>query len=135
MAAHVELPDFVDLSLVEFAYRRSVTMQDSQLRLKTQYAAEWGARGVRLARRRDARLLKFLDQACEHVWKWAQWQKSRFKQEGFDNHQQVSGEFTEESTWRQAYQLADQGERDAGAQLEIFQWIYGACAEAVYGPL
>lgn len=133
MSAFVELPDSVSDARVEWTHKRAMTMQAEHVRRAgRRYTEAWRQRGVRLARERDPKLLKFLELAAERLYKLQAPQVSRFRQEGYDEHARRSGEFTEFSTWKNGMLLADQGK---GCDPEVFGWLYGAAAEAVHGTL
>lgn len=135
MAAFVELPDFVSDARVEWTHKRAAHMQAAHSGgAGRRYSEAWRQRGVRLARARDAKVLKFLELSAERLWKLQAPQVSRFRQEGFEAHAQQSGEFTEFSSWKNALLLADTAPGD-GCDPEVFGWIYGAVAEAVHGTL
>lgn len=133
MAAYVELPDQVTDARVEYTHKRAMAMQDQHLvGAGRRYTEAWRQRGVRLARERDPKMMKFLDLSAERLFRLQAPQLSRFRQEGFDHHARVSNEFTEFSQWKQAMLLADE---KRSCNPEVFGWLYGAAAEAVHGTL
>lgn len=131
----VELPDFVTPALVEHCHRRAIQMQAASQRPATRrYALAWYDRGVKAARRRDPKLLKFLDLASERIFELMQPQLSRFSQQGHESFHKVhGGEFTEFSQWKHALLTADEKPEDT--MPEVFGWFYGAVSEAIFGTL
>lgn len=135
MLGRVELDVFVSDKLVEHVYQRAQSAQKAMRRRRTPYMEAYRQRGVRLAAERDPKLLKFLELAAERLWKLQEPQRSRFRQEGHDGYAHESGEFTEFSTFKQAMLLMDQLHREQDCRHEVFGWLYGAVAEAVYGAM
>lgn len=135
MLGRVELEPFVTDKLVEHVYIRAQRAQAAHRTRATTFLTAFRERGMRLARARDPRLLKFLDLASERMWKLQEPQRSRFRQEGFDGHARLTGDFTEFSTFKQALLLADQLHKEGDCSHEVFGWLYAAAAEAVYGPM
>lgn len=129
--ARIELPDFVNERTVERAYARAKQMQDSYMAGRGKaYAASWAERGVRAAKARDGKLLRFMEYAVEVLHKLNDGQQSRLTQSGFARQ-----DYTEFSTWKGAMSKADELGRDASCDPAVFRWVYGAAAEAVYGTL
>lgn len=135
MPANLDIPP-VTAFTVEAAYKRAITMRCHHASYENRpYCELWRARGVRLARVRDDRLLKWLGLAADRLYELQAPQVSRFKQEGFDQHAELSGEFTEFASFKQALLLVDERKERDGVQAGIFGWVYGAAAEAVYGRM
>lgn len=129
--ARIELPEFVTERTVERAYVRAKTMQQQFIaRRGRDYCEAWAARGVRAAKARDGKLLRFLEYAVEVLKKLSDEQQSRLTQAGF-----VRQDYTEFSTWKGAYSKADELGRDESCDPGVFRWVYGAAAEAVFGNL
>lgn len=129
--ARIELPDFVTERTVERAYVRAKEMQDRHMQRQGRaYTEAWAARGVRAARARDGKLLRFLEYSVEVLAKLNDGQQSRLEQAGFRRQ-----DFTEFSIWKGAYQKADELARDESCDPGVFRWVYGAAAEAVFGNL
>jgi len=123
-----DLAEFVTPFLAQAVYRRAQAAQAfARQRPGHDGLKLWIRRGVRAARARDPRLLLMLDRGAEELRRLNDAQQSRFAQEGFARQ-----EFTELSTWRNAYEVADQGEERKGASLEIFGHLLGAAYEAAY---
>lgn len=129
--ARIELPDFVTERTVERAYVRAKQVQDQFMQRRGRvYCEAWAARGVRAAKARDGKLLRFLEYSCEVLQRLSDTQQSRLTQAGF-----VRQDYTELSTWKGAYKKADELGRDESCDPGVFRWIYGAAAEAVFGNL
>lgn len=112
MAAFIELPEWINESTVEEAYRRASRAQ--------QYRKESLATlGMRAARQRDGRLMKALEGGAEILRRMSERQLGS---SGLD----VGGRrvpATEFQLWRNAYETADRGTPEGN-----YQWIYGAAA-------
>lgn len=128
-AARIELPDFMTARLVEKTYQRAMELKQKER------APFWngGAKarrhkdiGVRMAIDRHPKLLLFLDKAAEHLRAENEQQKERFEERGF-----AQTDFSEYSTFREAFIKADEPLRDEYALHNIFCWVYAAVAEAL----
>jgi hypothetical protein len=111
MAAHVELPEWVNERTVEEAYRLCRIAQAT----RRQSFAE---AGMRAARARDPRLLKALEGMSEVLLRQSERQ--------FGPTFNVGGlrvQATEYQLFRNAYTQADKGDADAH-----YEWQYGAAA-------
>ncbi|MSQ55773.1 MAG: hypothetical protein EXR31_10445 [Betaproteobacteria bacterium] len=129
--ARLELPDFVTERSVERAYVRAKQMQDDYMASRgRRYADAWASRGVRAAKARDGKLLRFLEFSVEVLARLNDTQQSRLEQAGL--HRQ---DYTEFSLWKAAMSKADELGRDESCDPGVFRWIYGAAAEAVFGNL
>lgn len=115
-AAGVEIPEWVNESTVERAYRRALKAQS----LHHQHFAD---KGMRAARARDAHLLKALEGAAEVLQAIQERQVGRYMRDpGTPYGHRV--DLTEYSLWREAYRMCDEG-----TPTRHFEWIYGAAAE------
>lgn len=115
-AAGVEIPEWINESTVERAYRRALKAQ----RLRHENFAQ---KGMRAARARDGHLLKALEGAAEVLQAMQERQVGRYiRDPGTPFGHRV--DLTEYTLWREAYRLADEGKPTLH-----FQWIYGAAAE------
>ena len=127
----IELPDFVTERTVERAYARARDMQALYQKGRNRdFYSAWANRGVRAARARNPKLLRFLEYSVEVLHKLNEVNQSRLEQEGF-----AKSDFTEFSTWKAAYYKADELARDESCDPGVFRWIYGASAEAVFGSI
>ena len=115
-AAGVEIPEWVNETTVERAYRRALKAQGL-------HAQGFADKGMRAARARDNHLLKALEGASEVLHRMQERQVGRYIRDSST----VYGhrvDLTEYSLWREAYRLADEG-----TPTRHFEWIYGAAAE------
>jgi hypothetical protein len=115
-AAGVEIPDWINETTVENAYRRALIAQrrDNQ---------GFASKGWRAACARDGRLLKALEGATEVLQHMQERQRGRTMRDASTDYAQRV-DLTEYSLWREAYKLCDQG-----SPSQHFMWIYGAAAE------
>ena len=111
MATRVELPEWINESTVENAYRLCRLAQ----RTRQQSFAN---AGMRAAKARDPRILKALDGGSEVLHRQSERQLG-----GTFNVGGLRVQATEFQLWRNAYEMADKGEADAH-----YEWVYGAAA-------
>jgi hypothetical protein len=133
MSAIIELPEAVTHELVERAFARSKQLIDEYNRGGRRMSRRLAAtvdRGLRLADGRNDKLLKFLERAAERLRQLNDAQQDRLEEGGF-----ARTDYTEFATWRAAYRVADEGRARTDAQVEMFRWIYAACADALFGQL
>jgi hypothetical protein len=112
MPAFTELPEWINETTVEDAYRRAIRAQQAR-------RERLAAAGLRAAKARDSRLLKALEGGAEILRRMSERQLGA---QGLD----VAGRrvpATEYQLWRNAYTTAD-----AGTPEENYAWIYGAAA-------
>lgn len=125
----------VTMAHVERVYRRSHAMRLRRNRGVTGYVTSWKQRGVRAAVSRDVDFMQWLSEAAETMRAANDKQRSRLKanERGIEYKEQ---DYTEFATFREALLLADEKLKEHGdCDPAVFGWIYGAVAEAVFGPL
>ena len=140
MAAYVELPEFMNGKTVERFYGRVLRSSSSG----SHKEARRIDRGLRMARDRHPKLLKFLDASATVLQVCSESQQDRLE-EGkvqairsenaveYVRAQFPRQDFSEFSTVRAAYTLADAG-NDPGL-LRIYAHVYAAVADEILGEL
>jgi hypothetical protein len=140
MAAYVELPEFMNGKTVERFYGRVLKSSASGSHRESRRID----RGLNMARSRDAKMLKFLDAAATVLQKCSESQQDRFE-EGKVQAVQTDGvveyvraqfprqDFTEFSTVRAAYTLADNGKDPS--LMRVYGHVYAAAADEILGEL
>lgn len=122
----IELPEFMNARIIERTYQRAMAMQNRTA--NDAYSRRMIEHGLRRARARDGKMLLFLEKGTEYLRQMNDAQKSRFAQQGYD---QPNVEFTEFSTWREAYLLMLEPSHHADVKMDVFRWVYAAVAEAL----
>jgi len=116
MAAAIEIPEWINETTVERAYRNA-------LRAMSLRRVAFSEKGMRAARARDNRLLKALEGAAEVLHRMQERQRGRTMRDASTPYgEQV--DLTEYTLWREAYRLCDEGK-----PVPHLAWIYGAAAE------
>lgn len=140
MAAFVELPDFMNARTVERFYGLVLRSSESGSHRERRRIE----RGLRMARARDPKMLKFLDCAATVLQKCSESQQDRFDEgaiqqvrEGdvveYVRAQFPRQDFTEFSTVRTAYTLADAGNEPG--LLAVYSHVFAAAADEILGAL
>jgi len=115
-AAGVEIPEWINESTVEEAYRRALQAQANRRQ-------SFADKGWRAACARDSRLLKALEGGAEVLQRIQERQRGRTMRDATVPYSHRV-DLTEFSLWREAYRLCDNG-----SPTRHFEWIYGAAAE------
>jgi len=125
----IELPEFMNATVVERTYRRAMELQD---RGREPWWNGGGAarrlrdKGTRMAIDRNPRFMLFLERAAEYIRARSDEQQSILAQGGY-----VKTEYSEAALFRTAYEKADAPNRDEEALHAIWGWVYAAVAEAL----
>lgn len=124
-AAGIEIPEWLNGRLFERVYERAKYLRDRE---RSNYSRRMVEQGLRRAKDQDPRMLKLLDHGANYLQHRNDEQKSRFAQEGFSTR---NTEFSEFSSWREAFILASEPRSREDTKYGVHQWIYAAAAEAL----
>lgn len=121
-AAGIELADFVTEDRVEHVYRRMFALRD--LGERDPHGRRMLIRGMNMARAKHGGMLLFLEKGAEILRQLNDSQICRLQQDGAEFSR---CDFTEFSSWKEAYMLAADG--NDTVKFRVFGWTYAACAE------
>lgn len=121
-SAGIELPEWVNDKVIERTYRRVL-----ELRAKGENHPATRSllvRGMNMARAQSPTMLLFLDKGAEVLRRFNDEQQSRFDQAGYRRV-----DYSEFSTWREAYLLCVEPRDDV--RYRVFGFVFAAVAEAL----